>query len=290
MTSSVQLRLLALALVVAFAAAAPVAAQGQVGPAISITPATGALALKDGQSQTVSWTIANSGPTSGSVTVTLTLPTGWTGSLAASDASFSLGGSVPPAMTGGSHAVNVIVAPVAGKAQNGTLRLDAVGTNSAGQASSASATVVLTYIPPPPLPPIPYDPWPALTVFLVALALLVGFGVYLYSGSRVQLRLNTLEVAERPGDRATYSLLIQNTSRRVRKIELRLNGLESPWTGALMVPHVLLDGEASTDIPFSISIPRDAAPGEVQGFKVQARPAGPFLWLVSRRVVTRVLQ
>jgi hypothetical protein len=271
--------------------AAPAAAQGQAAPVLGISPGTAALTFhgNDTAPQFVAFTVSNTGPTSATVTVALQVPAGWQAEVTPS--SFTLAAQTPT-QAGGSSGVTVTVVPILGKVRDGTLTLTATGTGQApspvpGQTSTATATVALGYVPPPP-PPAPYDYRP-LYLSIVGAVLLALVALYLFLGSQVRLKLSATEVAEFPGNRGTVMLLIENRARRARKIQLRLRGLSQPWSGALMVPHVLLDAGASTEIPISVSIPRDAPLGTLRAFKVQAKVSGPFFWMGTRRVAARVV-
>lgn len=280
---------LALAALVALAwLAAPTAAQA--APALSIAPATAAVALADNQTRDLAWTVSNSGPAAATVQVTLAVPPGWRAQLAPGSSSFTLAGNAPAVGGGGSRAIQLTVSPEPGAhPSNGTLTVQATGTDAAGQSGSATATVGLVYIPPPPPPPPPANPWPLALALLGAAVVLAAAALYLFSATRLRLRLSALEIEEAAGDRATLHLLVHNRARAARRIDLRLRGLPPPWAGALMVPHVLLDADASTEVPISVSVPRQVRPGgEACAFQVQARPHGRYPWLVRRRVQARI--
>lgn len=284
MRSSVQLAVL----VALLALAVPVTAQDQLAPVIAITPPTAAVSLADNQTQEFVWTVTNSGPTNAQTTLQLEVPSGWSAQLVEPTAStFTLNGVTPLNPQPGTQVVRVLVAPGAGAA-NATLSLSATGTNQAGQSSSAEASATLTYIPPPPPPP-PGTPWGLYAGIAAGVVILVLVALYLVAATRPRLKLNALALEEYAGTRASVSVLIENRSSKVRKIDLRVRGLGQPWSGALMVPYVLLDAKSSTDIPLSVSIPFQGKPGDHRVVHVEARPHGPFPWLVRRRVSVTIM-
>lgn len=266
---------------------APAAAQNQLAPALALSPAQASAALADNQTQELVWSVTNSGPTNAVTSLALTVPPGWSATITEPTAtSFTLNGVTPLTPQPGTQVVRVVVTPGLG-AQNATLVLAATGTNPAGQSSSAQATAVLTYIPPPPPPP-PQTPWARILGWTAAGLAAVLVGLYLFVATRPRIRLSALALNEYAGTRATVSVLIENRSRRARRIDLRLRGLASPWAGALMVPHVLLDARASTDIPVAVQVPFQGAVGDQRTVHVQARPHGLYPWLVRRRVTVTI--
>ncbi len=304
MSLSVKLPLFAflLALGLAIVALPAAAQQDQLAPVLTIGAPAGApttLSFKgnDTTAQTLTFVVQNSGRSDAASTMAVARPPGW--SISVSPESFIVSRDTNPSGgSPGTQTVIVTVQPILGQAHNETVTLSVSGTAQLqGQdasgvipGDSASTDFRLSYTPPPPPPPPPpYDYTPMIVAISAAVLVLLLVVLYLVASSRVRLKVSTLEVADRAGDRVTFSLLIENPSNKARRIDLRLRGLNSPWAGALMVPHVLLDAKARTDIPITVNIPRDAAVGTLHAFKVQGRPHGPFLWLISRRLAARVL-
>ncbi len=268
--------------------AAPAAAQDQLAPVITLAPGTSAVSLADNASQEVVWSATNTGPTNAQASVTMEVPAGWTATLLEPTAgTFPLNGVTPATPQPGTQVVRIVVSPGVGAA-NATLMLRVQGANQAGQSSMDEASLALTYIPPPP-PPAPGTRWGLFLGLSAGGAALALLALYLAAATRPRIRLSALGLNEYAGTRASASVLIENRSSRVRKIDLRLRGLSTPWAGALMVPYVLLDAKSSTDIPVAISVPFQGQPGDQRIVHVQARPHGLYPWLVGRKFSVTIL-
>lgn len=264
---------------VALVLAAPAWAQA-LDPQAGVRADTPSLSFDPGEQHTATWTVTNDGPLAATASVGLQVPQGWTGALAPADRSFTLA-------AGASRSINVPITPGDGSPANGAATLSATMGDQAGRTSpAASAPVSLAFVPAlPPPPPRDYTAEVTAGVAGGAAVLLVAALLVVYARRAGQVAL-FVEPQQRPitaGTDGVFLVEVQNTGRRPREVELRVEGLPATWYGAFSFPKVALQPGERSPVPLCIKAPREAGDGTQYELVLRARPGRRFPWRVQAR-------
>lgn len=276
-----------------FLAAALVLAPLLAGAALAQLPATDAgvslqldaldLSLGAGNATVVNGTVTNTGGLSGTVTLTLSIPEGWTVEVDPSSAfTLAAGASAPVTLS--------LAAPAAGAGElSGDMLLSAALVDQAGRAATpAEASLRVTRVDPivPPPPPPPYDLYASFAILGVGVVVIGGLvwnqlrnerlarerkaaeeaarvaAHEAYLARETGIGISLVEGPVRFGTRRelVYRLQVENQSARDRVALVGVAQCPAGWSAACAIPKASLRPGERVTVTFHVN-PGDAVPG-----------------------------
>jgi hypothetical protein len=264
------LALVAASFAVLILASGPAQAQNA---GLSLTPQATSLSFGPNETRTLVWTVRNTGPLDGTVTLNLPPVRGW---------DLQLQEAAPFTLAAGAGRDVKVDVQARAASPNSSIVLAATIRDAIGRTvDQKSETRVVFVAPPAPpaVPPPPASPWRIWVAIIGG----VFLGLYAFQATAVRLDVSSDRLDVTPAGTGYVRVTLRNRYWPVRTVHVRVQKMPAPAVAALSLGRVRLRRGEPVSVPVLVKAPVEMPDGP-RIMTLQAR-AGRFSpWTAQRRV------